>query len=65
MCTSVQYLWRTDEGVSSLRTGVTWRHELPSECEDPNLSLLQEQQALLTIKPFLQPRKNAFTVKLV
>ena len=46
---------RLEKGVESLGTGITDSCELPRECWEPNLSLLQEQPVFLAISPFSPP----------
>jgi hypothetical protein len=47
-------LWRPEEGIRSLGTGVTDGCELSCEFWESNLGPLEEQPVLLTLEPSLQ-----------
>jgi hypothetical protein len=54
-CVYIQYMWRPKEGTGSSEMGVTDHYELPCGWWAPNPSPTQEQQALLTVEPLVQP----------
>jgi hypothetical protein len=46
---------KTEEGIRSTETEVTDAYEPPCWYQEPNLGPLQEEHALLTTEPSLQP----------
>ena len=55
LCTKyMQYLWMSEEGAGSIRTGVTAICKLPFGRRTPSPIPMEEHQALLTAEPSLQ-----------